>query len=73
MNFGGFCFLEDFSGHFFPPHKNEEKKSGEKIREKSGGPKIIIREKSILPRTGPKSFSSLICSENPFKFGSICT
>ena len=26
-------FLEDFSGHF--SHKNEEKKSGEKIREKN--------------------------------------
>ena len=30
-------FLEDFSGHF--SHKNEEKKSGEKIREKIRRPK----------------------------------
>ena len=35
-------FLEDFSGHFF--HKNEEKKSGEKIREK------IRRLKNKNPR-----------------------
>ena len=44
-------FLEDFSGHF--SHKNEEKKTGEKIREKSGGSKIKIREKSVLPKAGP--------------------
>ena len=35
-------FLEDFSGHFFP--QNEEKKSGEKIREK------IRRLKNKNPR-----------------------
>ena len=29
------------------------KKSGDKIREKSGGPKIKIREKSDLPKTDP--------------------
>ena len=41
-------FLGTFS------HKNEEKKSGEEIREKkSGGPKIKIREKSVLPKAGP--------------------
>ena len=41
-------FLEDFSGHFFP-HKNAERKSGEKMRKKSGGSKNRIREESVLP------------------------
>ena len=56
INFGGFCrgfswgiFLGTFS------HKNEEKISGDKIREKIGGPKIKIREKSVLPGTDPNS------------------
>ena len=53
INFGGFC--GDFPGGFFLgtfSHRNEEKKSGEKIREKkSGGPKIKICEKSVLPKT----------------------
>ena len=45
--------LEDFSGHF--SHKNE-KKSRDKIRKKSGGSKIKIREKkkSFLPKADPK-------------------
>ena len=59
IKFGGFSrgfswriFLGTFS------HKNEEKKSGEKIREKkSGGSKIKIREKSVLPKAGPKYFT----------------
>ena len=36
-------FLEDFSGHVFP-HKNEEKKAGDKIREK------VRRLENINPR-----------------------
>ena len=56
INFGGFCrgfswriFLGTFS------HKNEEKKIGEKIREKIRRPKTKIREKSILPKTDPEN------------------
>ena len=47
-------FLGTFS------HKNEEKKSGEKIRERSGGSKIKIREKVVLPKAGPKSCNVII-------------
>ena len=45
----------NFSGHF--SHKNEEKKSDEKIREKSGGSnKEKSAKKSVLPKAkaGPK-------------------
>ena len=66
INFGGFSlgfswriFLGTFS------HKNERKKktSGEKIREKkSGGSKIKIREKSVLPKAGPKNVSPFKCN-----------
>ena len=59
INFGGFCrgfswriFLGTFS------HKNEEKKSGEKIREKIRRLKNKNRKKSILPKAGPKIFSA---------------
>ena len=48
-------FVEDFSRHF--PHKNEEKKSGEKIREKIRRPKKKIREKSVLPKTDPNNLT----------------
>ena len=34
--------------------QNEENKSGDKIRTKSGGSKIKICERSALPKTGPK-------------------
>ena len=44
-------FLEDFSGQF--SDKNEEKKSARKSEKKSGGPKIKIREKSVLPKADP--------------------
>ena len=46
-------FLEDFSGHFFP-QKRGEKIRRQNPRKKSGGPKIKIREKSVLPKTDPK-------------------
>ena len=42
-------FLEDFSGHF-SRRKNPARKSAKK----SGGSKIKIREKSVLPKAGPK-------------------
>ena len=41
-------FLDNFSGHF--SHKNEEKKSGEKKKEKIRGPRTKIREKTVLPK-----------------------
>ena len=43
-------FLEDFSGHFFPQN---EKNPATKSVKKSGGPKIKICEKSVLPKTDP--------------------
>ena len=59
INFGGFCrgfswriFLGTFS------HKYEERKSATKSTKKTGGPKNKIREKSVLPRTGPKKFGA---------------
>ena len=63
INYGGFCWgfsWRIFSGHF--SHKDEEKKSSEKIREKIGGPKIKIRKKSVLPKTDP-NISRDACSE----------
>ena len=39
-----------FPEDFWFSHKNEEKKSAKK----SGGSKIKIRKKSVLPETGPK-------------------
>ena len=53
INLGGFSrgFSEwIFLGTFFP-HKNEEKNPARKSAEKSGGPKIKIREESVLPKT----------------------
>ena len=52
-------FLEDFAGDFpggffwHFSHKNEEKNPATKSAKKSGGSKIKIREKSILPKIGP--------------------
>ena len=46
-------FLEDFSGHFFPT-KMRRKNPARKSAKKSGGSKIKIREKSVLPKAGPK-------------------
>ena len=45
-------FLEDFSGTF--SHKMRRKNPARKSAKKSGGPKIKIREKSVLPKTDPK-------------------
>ena len=47
-------FLEDFSGHLIFPHKKPAAKSAKK----SGGPKIEIRENSVLPRTDPNKLQS---------------
>ena len=47
-------FLEVFYEHFFP--QKWGKWSGDDICEKSGGPRINIREKSILPKTSPKEY-----------------
>ena len=47
-------FLEDFSGHFFPT--NMRKNPATKSAKKSGGPKIKIREKSVLPKTDPNNY-----------------
>ena len=46
-------FLEDFSGLFFPT-KMRRKNPARKSAKKSGGSKIKIREKSVLPKAGPK-------------------
>ena len=35
-------------------HKNEEKNPARKSANKSGGSKRKIREKSVLPKAGPK-------------------
>ena len=55
-------FAGDFPGGFFWPlfpHKNEEKKSGDKIRDKNpAAPKIKIREKSVLPKSDPKKLET---------------
>ena len=53
-------FLEDFSGHFFPTkmRKNPARKSAKK----SGGPKIKIREKSVLPKADPNNVWPLWCA-----------
>ena len=63
INSGEFCrrfswriFLDTFS------HENEHKKSGDKIREKSGCSEIEPREKSVLPRTGPDLSRNTCCS-----------
>ena len=45
-------FLEDFFGDFFPT-KMRRKNPATKSAKKSGGPKIKIREKSVLPKTDP--------------------
>ena len=45
-------FLEDFSGHLFP-QKMKKKNPARKSAKKSGGSKIKIREKSVLPKAGP--------------------
>ena len=52
---GGFC--RGFSWRIFLgtfPHKNEEKNPATKSMTKSGGSKIKIRAKSVLPKTEPK-------------------
>ena len=61
INFGGFSrgfswriFLGTFS------HKNEEKNPAKKSAKKSGGSKIKIREKSVLPKAGPNKFKRSI-------------
>ena len=54
--------LEDFAGDFpggffwaiFPTQKRGEKIRRQKPRKKTGGPKIKVHEKSILPKTDPK-------------------
>ena len=46
-------FLEDFSGHFYPQKMRRKNPAG-KSAKKSGGSKIKIREKSVLPKAGPK-------------------
>ena len=48
-------FLDDFSGHFSFPTKMRRINPARKIREKSGGSKIKIREKSVLPKAGPNN------------------
>ena len=45
-------FLGDFSGHF--PTKMWRKNPATRSAKKSGGPKIKIREKSVLPKSDPK-------------------
>ena len=45
---GDFCCMN------FGDKKVRGTKTGEKIREKSGGPKRKIREKSVLPKSDPK-------------------
>ena len=66
-------FLEDFSGHF--SHKNEEKKSGNKIREKDRRPKNRnprkIRsaenrpQKTCVSKWAPREFRSWRVQGNP--------
>ena len=58
INFGGFCrgfswriFLGTFS-----PTRMRRKNPARKSAKKSGGPKIKIREKSVLQKTDPKRF-----------------
>ena len=62
ISFGGFCrgfswriFLGTFS------HKNEEKKCGDKSAKKSGGSKIKICEKSVLPKSDPNILCHYWC------------
>ena len=53
-------FLEDFSGKFLPTKMRRENPAT-KSAKKSGGPKIEIREKSVLPKTDPNiSFGVVI-------------
>ena len=56
INFGRFC--RDFPGGFFWalfPTKMRRKNPATKSAKKSGGPKIEIREKSVLPESGPNN------------------
>ena len=64
-------FLEDFAANFrggfcwaLFPHKNKDRKSSEKIREKIRRLKIEIREKSVLPKTDPNKCSLFILHSN---------
>ena len=60
-------FLEDFSGHFFPK-KMRRKNPARNSAKKSGGPKIKIREKSVLPKTDPNMSGFLVrcfCGPQP--------
>ena len=52
VNFGDFA--GDFPGGFFWSFFPQNEKSGDK-KKKSGGPKMKIREKSVLPKAGPKT------------------
>ena len=52
-------FLEDFSGHFSPT-KMRRKNPARKSAKKSGGPKIKIREKSVLPKPDPNDSKSRV-------------
>ena len=63
INFGGFC--RGFSWRIFlfftfPPRKMRRKNlASTKSAKKCGGPKIKIREKSVLPKIDPKKSLSL--------------
>ena len=55
INFGGFCrgfSWRIISGHFFP-QKMRRKHQATESAKTSGGSKLKIREKSVLPSTGP--------------------
>ena len=55
-------FPWDFPGGFFWvlfPTKMRRKNPARKSAKKSGGPKIKIREKSVLPKAGPNIFLRL--------------
>ena len=53
----------DFSGHFSPT-KMRRKNPATKSAKKSGGSKIKIREKSVLPKSDPNSFNQLDSVKN---------
>ena len=60
-------FPGDFPGGFFWalfPTKMRRKNPARKSAKKSGGPKIKIREKSVLPKAGPKRSTLWLRSEH---------
>ena len=60
INFGGFCrgfSWRIFSEQFFPP-KMRRKHPATKSAKKSGGLKIEIRAKSVLPKSDPNKLKS---------------